>query len=226
MDAQRVEVLHVTNGDTVVETVAHHLILYLFPSLQRLLYQYLWRERESLLSLCQQLFLIIAEARTQTTQGIGSTQNDREAQRGSSLLYLLDSRTSLALDGLNTYLVELLHKEVTVFRIDNGLNRGTQHLHTVFLEDTTLIQFYTTVEGCLATKAEQDAVGTFFLDDTFHKLCSDRLEIDLVCDTFTGLYGGNIGVDEHALHPFFFQGFQCLCTAVVKLTSLTNLQCS
>ena len=62
MDAQRVEVFHITNGDTVVETVTHHLILYLFPSLQRLLYQHLWREGESLLSLCQQLLLIVAEA--------------------------------------------------------------------------------------------------------------------------------------------------------------------
>ena len=42
MDAQRVEVLHITYGDTVIETVAHHLILYLLPSFQRLLYQHLW----------------------------------------------------------------------------------------------------------------------------------------------------------------------------------------
>ena len=44
MDAQWVEVLHVTNGNTVVVTVANHLILNLFPTLQALLYQYLWRE--------------------------------------------------------------------------------------------------------------------------------------------------------------------------------------
>ena len=44
MDSERVEVLHVADGDTVVVTVAHHLILYLLPSLQALLYQYLWRE--------------------------------------------------------------------------------------------------------------------------------------------------------------------------------------
>ena len=42
MDAQRVEVLHITYGDTVVETVAYHLILYLLPAFQRLLYQHLW----------------------------------------------------------------------------------------------------------------------------------------------------------------------------------------
>ena len=44
MDSQWVEVLHVTNGDTVVVTVTNDLILNLLPALQALLYQYLWRE--------------------------------------------------------------------------------------------------------------------------------------------------------------------------------------
>ena len=79
MDAQRVEVLHITNRDTVVVLVAHHLVFYLFPSLQRLLYQHLWREGESLLSLCQQLLLIVAEARAQATKGVGGTQNNGKA---------------------------------------------------------------------------------------------------------------------------------------------------
>jgi len=41
MDAERVEVLHVADRDAVVETVAHHLVLYLLPALERLLDQYL-----------------------------------------------------------------------------------------------------------------------------------------------------------------------------------------
>ena len=44
MDSQWVEVLHVTNCDTVVVTVANYLIFNLLPALQALLYQYLWRE--------------------------------------------------------------------------------------------------------------------------------------------------------------------------------------
>ena len=39
--AQRVEVLHVTHGDAVVEAVAHHLILDFLPSLQALFDQHL-----------------------------------------------------------------------------------------------------------------------------------------------------------------------------------------
>ena len=66
MDAQRVEILHVTNGDTVVVPVAHDLIFDLFPSLQGLLYQHLRREREGFLRKGIQLLLVVAEARTQT----------------------------------------------------------------------------------------------------------------------------------------------------------------
>ena len=62
MDAQRVEVLHVTNGDAVVETVANHLVLYLLPALQALLNQHLRREGKGFLGQLVELFLIVAEA--------------------------------------------------------------------------------------------------------------------------------------------------------------------
>ena len=44
MDAERVEVLHVADRDTVVVTVAYNLIFNLFPTLQALLDKHLWRE--------------------------------------------------------------------------------------------------------------------------------------------------------------------------------------
>ena len=38
------------------------------------------------------------------------------------LLHLLDRIASLALNGLHTNLVESFHKQVSVFRIDDGLH--------------------------------------------------------------------------------------------------------
>ena len=63
MNAEGVEVLHVTDGDAVVVLVAHHLVFYLFPAFQTFFHQYLWREREGFLSLCKEFFLVVAEAR-------------------------------------------------------------------------------------------------------------------------------------------------------------------
>ena len=62
VDAQRIEVLHIADGDTVVKAVAYHLILYLFPSLQALLYEHLWRERKCLFAQEAQLALVVAKA--------------------------------------------------------------------------------------------------------------------------------------------------------------------
>ena len=44
MDTEGIEILHVANGDTVVITVANHLVLYLLPALQGFLHQNLGRE--------------------------------------------------------------------------------------------------------------------------------------------------------------------------------------
>ena len=60
--AQRVEVLHVADGDAVVEAVAHHLVLHLFPAFERLLHQHLRREREGLLGESHKLLGVVAEA--------------------------------------------------------------------------------------------------------------------------------------------------------------------
>ena len=66
MNAEWVEILHITNGDTVVVFVSDNLILYFLPALQGFLYQHLGRERKGLLGQLVQLLLIVAEARTQS----------------------------------------------------------------------------------------------------------------------------------------------------------------
>ena len=62
VNAKRVEVLHVTDGNAIVVTVAHHLVLDFLPTLQRLLNQHLRGEREGFLGQAVELFLVVAEA--------------------------------------------------------------------------------------------------------------------------------------------------------------------
>ena len=224
MDAQGVEVLHVTNGDTVVVTVTHHLIFYLLPALQRLLHQHLGRESEGLLGQLIQFFLVVTETRAQTTQCIGSTQDDRIAQVLCSLTCLFDGLASLALDGLHANLVEFLHEELAVLRVDDGLHRRTQHLDAILLEHAALIQFHATVQCRLTTKGQQDAVRTFLLDDTLHEVRLHRQEIYLVGHTLRGLHRGNVRINQHRFDALFLQGFQGLATTIVKFAGLTNLQ--
>ena len=184
MDSQWVEVLHVTNCDTVVVTVANHLILNLFPALQALLYQYLWRERKSLLSEFVQLLLVVSETRTESTQGVSSTDDDRIAELSSSLAGLLDVLASLTLDGLHVDFIQLLYEELTVLSIHDSLNRSTQYLDIIFLQDALAIEFHTTVEGSLTTEAEEDTVWLLLLDNTLYEVRLHWQEVNLVGNTF------------------------------------------
>ena len=62
MDAQRVEILHITDGDTVIIAITHHLVFYFLPAFQRFLYENLRRERERFLCQAVEFLLIVAEA--------------------------------------------------------------------------------------------------------------------------------------------------------------------
>jgi hypothetical protein len=46
MDTKGIEVLHVTDCDTIIIAVSYNFILHFLPSLEALLYQYLGRKRE------------------------------------------------------------------------------------------------------------------------------------------------------------------------------------
>ena len=210
MDAQGVEVLHVTDGYTVVVAVTNHLVLNLLPALQRLLNKHLRREGEGLFGQAVQLLLIVAEAGTKTTQGIGSTDNDGITQTTGCLTGLLDGLTSLALNGLDTNLVELLDEELAVLSIHNGLDRSAQHLDIIFLEHTALIQLDATVQCRLSTESQQDAVRTLLLNDFLNEIGLYGQEINLVGNALGGLHRSDIRIDEHCLDALFTQGFQCL----------------
>ena len=68
-----------------------------------------------------------------------------------------------------------------------------------------MVKLHATVESGLSAKAEQDAVRTLFLDDSFYEIWGDRQEIDSVSHAFRCLYGGDVRIDEDRLDAFLFQ---------------------
>ena len=210
MNAQRVEVLHVANGNAVVIAVAHDFVLNFFPTLETLLHEHLRREGEGLLNNRVELFLVVAEARAQSAQGISRTDNHRIAQFGRRLACLLGILASVAANGLDVNLIELLNKELTVFGIHNDLNGRTQHLHAIALEDAGLRQSHTAVERRLSAKSEQNTLGLLTGNDFFYKVGRNRKEINLVGHTFGSLHGGNIGVNENGLDSLLLQSLESL----------------
>ena len=150
--AQRVEVLHVADGDTVVITVAHNLILYLLPTLKALLNQHLRREREGFLGQTVKLLLIVAEAAAQASEGVSRTDYHGIAKLGCRLAGLLYVFASLALDGLNVNLVKALNEELAVFSVHDGLHGRAKHTHAILLEHAALIKLDAAVERRLSSE--------------------------------------------------------------------------
>ena len=224
MDAQRVEVFHVADGDAVVKAVAHHLVFDFFPAAQRFLDEHLGRECESFLHQGVELLGIVAESRAEAAQGVGCAHDDRVSQLlGDSQRRCLVGGGAAA-DGLDVDLVEFLDKELAVFSVDDGAHGGAEHLHAVALEHSRAEELHAAVEGGLAAEGEQDAVGALLGDDALDKGGRHGQEVYLVGKSLGGLHGGDVGVDEHSLEPLLLHGLERLGAGVVKLAGLADFQ--
>ena len=223
VDAQRVEVLHVTDRDAVVEAVAHHLVFHFLPALQTLLHQDLRREGEGFFRQHIQLLFVVAEAGTQATEGIRRADNHRIAQFGSSPARIGNILDRLALNRLHLYLVELLDKQLAVFRIHDGLHRCAQYPDVVFLQDTALVERHAAVQRRLPAERQQDTVGTFLGDYFFHEERGNGQEVNRIRHTFGGLHGRDVRVDKDRLDAFLPNRLQRLRAGIVELAGLAYL---
>ena len=224
MDAQRVEILHVADGDAVVVAVAYDLVFNLFPAPERFLHQHLRREGEGLPGRRLELGRIVAEAGAQSAQRISRPQDDGVAHLRGRIQRFRDGSGGVRADGLHADLVEPPDEEVAVFGVDDRLDGRPQHADAVPRQHAAPVQFHAAVEGGLPAEREEDALRFFFLDDLFDKYGRHRQEIDLVGDAFGGLHGGDVGVDQHGLNAFFAKGFQGLGAAVVEFARLADFQ--
>ena len=224
VDAERVEILHVTDRDAVVVAVAHDFVFDLFPAAQRLLDEDLRGEGEGLAGHRLQFVFVLAEAGTEAAQRVGGAQDDRIADLARGGAGLFDVGRGVRLDRLDADLVQPLHEEFAVFRVDDGLYRGAEHLDAVFLEDAALVELHAAVERGLAAEREQDTLRLFLLDDLLHEEGRDGQEVDLVGDAFGGLHRGDVGVDQDGADALFAQRLQGLGATVVEFAGLADLE--
>ena len=224
VDAERVKVLHVADGDAVVKAVAHHLIFHLFPAFQTFLNQNLRREGEGFFCQTIQLFFVVAESGAETAERVGGTEDDGIAETCGSIACLLDGFASLAADGFDTDFVEFFHEEFTVFGVHDGLNGRAEHLKSVFFKHSVSEEFHAAVQRGLSAEGKHDALRFFLFNDTLDEIGGDRKEVDVVSHSFGGLHGGDVGIDEDGFDAFFLESLEGLGTGIVKLSCLANFQ--
>ena len=210
----------------MVVGIADGLELYLLPALQALFHQDLRCEGKCRFGQLAECLLIGTDAATQTAEGVGRADHDGEANLVGGLQGIVHVLHSVADGHLQVNLAQLLHEEVAVLGVHDGLDASAKHLDAILLEHARLIQLRATVQGRLSAKSEEDAVGALLLDNLSHEVCVHRLEIHLVGNALRGLDGCDVGVHQHTLDALLAQGFQGLRARVVKFTCLSDFQCT
>ena len=119
MDTQRIEVLHRSYGETVVVGITDTLKLNLFPAFQALFYENLWCKGKGALCQFGKGSLILTDTATQSAKGVSRADHDGETDLTGSLQRILHILYGMADRCLETHLVELLYKKVSVFSIHN-----------------------------------------------------------------------------------------------------------
>ena len=224
MNAQRVEVFHACHGEAVVVGVADYLEFDFLPAFQGFFHQNLLGERERTFSQLDKRFLVRTDTTAQAAQSVCRTHHYRIADFAGSLQGVFHAFHGVALRSFHRNLIQLLHKEIAVFRIHDSLYRSTQYTYAVFLQSTVQVKFRTAVQRSLSAESQQDTVRLLFLNDFFYEIRSYRQEVNFIGNTFRRLDCSNIRVNQYRTHTFFAQSLQSLRAGIVKLPGLTDLE--
>jgi hypothetical protein len=99
--------------------------------------------------------------------------------------------------------VQRLNEQITVLRHFECADGRTQDFDAQSLQHSHLVELDTDVESRLTTKREEDAIGTFLLEDVGDVVGRDREEVDLAGEMVGSLDGSNVWVDEDRLNVGF-----------------------
>ena len=132
MDAERVEIFHIADRDTVVVTVANYLVFNLFPTFKRFFDKDLGRIRKGRFGKAAEFVVVGTETRTETAESVRSTHNHGVADFADNIQSLVDIVDSHALSSFYANAVHHFGKQFSVFGVDNRLNGSTEHLDIIF----------------------------------------------------------------------------------------------
>ena len=197
VDTQRVEVFHAGYSEAVVVRVADHFELDFFPAFQRFFYQDLLGEGERAFGQFQEFFFVSADTATQTSQRVSRTYHHRITDLAGSSDGILHAFYRLTYRSLHIDFIQFLHEQVTVFRVHDSFYRCTEYFHSIFIKNTLCVQFGAAVQCSLSAKCQQDAVGTFFLDNLFYEISSYGKEIHFIGNSFRSLNGCDVRVYQY-----------------------------
>ena len=194
MDADRVQVLHVADGDGCVVLVADDLVLDLLEALDALFNQHLVNrgEGKTVSKQREELLLVVGKSAAGSAEGECRAKHNGIADlRGDADTVLLVGCDVRGKYGLAELLTELL-EELAVFRALNRAAVRSQQFHAALRENALLLQLHRKVKTGLSADAGQKSVRTLVADDLCDKFKGQRFHVDLVRDGGVGHDGGGV----------------------------------
>ena len=115
-----------------------------------------------------------------------------------------------------------LFKGLTIFSLVDGFVTGPDELHVVLFKKAPFLKAHGHVQRRLATHRGEQRIRTFLLENTFHHLNRNGLDIRPISQIGIGHDRSGITVDEHHFIPFLFQGLAGLGAGIIEFTGLAD----
>ena len=223
MDADGVEILHITDGYRRVVGVTDDLVFYFLVALDALLDEHLTDggEGESVLHLLPQLVCVVGKAAARAAEGEGGAKDNGVAYLFRRFKSLFGAVGYLRGHYRLAYLLAKLLKKLPVLRSLNALGARAEHFNAAFFEHALLCELHCEIQPRLAADAGDYCVRELIAADASEVFERERLHIYLIRDRGVGHYRGGVGVCKDDLVALLFERKARLSARVVKFGSLT-----
>ncbi len=224
MDAHRINVFHVADGDAGIGGVSHHLILDLFPADHALLDKDLVNhaEFEAAGARVAQLVLIPHDPAARPAEGVGRTHDhgiaDGAGERAGFFQRIHDrARRNRLADGLHG-----IFEALAVFGLFDSLQRRAEQLNAKLIQDAGAGKLRRQIQSGLASQRADKPLRTLLLDHVRGKLQRQRLDINPLRHIEIRHDRRRVGVDQHNLNPLLPQRLTRLRPGIIKLRRLSD----
>jgi hypothetical protein len=222
--AHRVYVLDRAHDHGIVGGVAHHLELEFFPPRDRLLHQDLadGTGRDALGRHPAELFLVVGQPASSTTQHVRGPDHHREAEGLRGGRRRVDGAGERRSGERKARLLHDPDEHRALLGAADGRHACPEELHAVRIEGGRLRQRDGDVERRLPPEGGKERIRPFPLDDGEHRLGCERFDVGAVREFRIGHDRGRVGIDQDDPEALLPEHLARLCPRVVELARLTD----
>ena len=224
MNADGIDVFHVTDNDRRVVFIPHDFVFDFFVSLYALFDKHLMhgRELEGVFHHFEELLFRFRKAAARTAEGECRAQYDGISDILCRLQPFFHRICDLRrTDGLADTLAQLL-EQFPVFGAFDAFALRAEQFRSALAQHPFLFELHGEVQTCLTADGRNDRVRAFVTDDPRNVFEGKRFHIYFIGDLRVRHDRRGVRVAKNDFVTFFFQGEASLRAGVVELRRLTD----